>query len=144
MIKFFRRLLGLRPDKDTDACRLKEELHSNVVKLKEKAAAGDSSATLKLGALRESLSEQSIRLNKGVKAIAILVLMVLALGVEGCSFSREERKDFVENIVTIVEARAISEVTKDLVKEGVDPVQAKKVSELAMRKLEEIIRKLIE
>jgi len=88
MLNFVRRLLGLRPEKDTEARKLKEALHDNVVKLKAKAAKGDSDASLKLGALRESLSEQSVRLlpPQGPKALLFVALMILALVVGGgCS-----------------------------------------------------------
>lgn len=53
--------------KDTEAARLKQEIHKEVDGLKEKAKKGDSDAALKLKALEECITEQSIRLTRGVK-----------------------------------------------------------------------------
>jgi hypothetical protein len=81
---WFWRILGLRPAKDTEARRLKEAIRDGVAECKEKAAKGDSDASLRLNALKENVTEQSIRL-KG-KALAVLMVAVLALAVAGgCS-----------------------------------------------------------
>ncbi len=75
--------------KDTEAMLLKAKLHNRVEVLKEKASKGDSDASLKLGALKESLTEQSIRMNPksgGSKPLLLVIVAVLALvAVGGCS-----------------------------------------------------------
>lgn len=143
MFAWLKRFFGGRcRAKDTEALALKAQLHKRVDDLKEKAKKGDSDASLKLGALRESLTEQSIRLGKGAKAVAIALIAALALGVGGCSLA--DRKEILENVALVVETRAAAEVEKDLIKEGIDPAQAKKIAAIAIRKIDELVRKLIE
>lgn len=83
---WLKRLMGLCPSKDTEAMRLKSEIRNCVAVQKEKSAAGDESATLKLEAFKENVTEQSLRMLKrpGPKALGFILLMVLALGVGGC------------------------------------------------------------
>lgn len=88
---WFQSILGLRPHKDTEAKRLNSEFRHGVEVCKEKAAKGDSDASLRLGALKQNLTEQSIRLSKG-KALATL-LMVGLLCLAGCSSINKEFVD---------------------------------------------------
>lgn len=81
LTKWFR---GPDRSKDTEAERLKAKLHNRVDDLKAKAAQGDSDATLKLGALKQGLTEQSLRLPNKTKLLGFVVLMALALVVGGC------------------------------------------------------------
>ncbi len=70
--------------KDAEAIILKSKLHNRVDDLKDKAAKGDSDATLKLGSLKQGLTEQSLRMpsKSGGKPI-LLCVAVLALVVGG-------------------------------------------------------------
>jgi len=86
IVVFVKRLLGLRPAKDTEARRLKSEIRKGVEVCKEKAAQGDSEASLRLNAFKENVTEQSIRLKGKALTIAI-VLLALAAG--GCSMDKE-------------------------------------------------------
>ena len=52
-------------EKDTEAARLKQEISQCVDDLKAKAKQGDSDASLRLKALEETITEQSIRLVGG-------------------------------------------------------------------------------
>lgn len=67
MFKWLTNLIVRTKAKDTEARRLKEEIIKNVEECKEKAAQGDSDATLKLQAYTEKLTEQSIRFMGGGK-----------------------------------------------------------------------------
>lgn len=92
---FFQRLLGLRPHKDTEARRLKSEIRQNVEVCKEKAANGDSDASLRLGAFKDSVTEQSIRLlnRPGKKVVGFMAIVVLLAGLAGCSSLNKEFVD---------------------------------------------------
>jgi hypothetical protein len=81
VFNWFRRILGLRPDKDTEARHLKEVLRTGVAECKEKAAQGDSDASLRLGALKENITEQSIRMGHGhgAKPMLLMCVAILAL-----------------------------------------------------------------
>lgn len=78
-------ILGLRPAKDTEARLLKIELASGVAECKDKAAKGDSDASLRLGRLKENLTEQSLRLpsKSGGQKPLLLAMLILALVVGG-------------------------------------------------------------
>lgn len=54
-------------EKDTEAARLKAEINREVDKLKDQAKKGDSDASLRLKALEDTITEQSIRLVGGGK-----------------------------------------------------------------------------
>lgn len=62
MFRFLTGLLTRRKKKDTEIRQLKVEVSKQVEELKAKAKKGDSDATLKLASLRETITEQSIRL----------------------------------------------------------------------------------
>jgi hypothetical protein len=85
---WFRSILGLRPAKDTEACRLKEAIASGVADCKEKAAKGDSDASMRLGRLKDNITEQSLRMpsRTGGPRPMLLMIAVLALAIGGgCS-----------------------------------------------------------
>lgn len=83
IVVFVKRLLGLRPAKDTEARQLKSEIRKGVEVYKEKAAQGDPDASLRLNALKENVTEQSIRMT-GKAPLIMIVLLALAVG-GGCS-----------------------------------------------------------
>ena len=60
----------------------------------------------------------------------------------GCTVS--DRREILESAAIVIESKAVAEVTKELVKEGIEPAQARKVAEIAVRKIDELVRKLIE
>ena len=66
--------------------------------------------------------------------------LALLIG-SGCSY--QDRREILESAAVVIEGKAVAEVTKELVKEGIDPVQARKVAEIAVRKIDEMVRKLI-
>lgn len=88
VINWFKGVLGLRPSKDTEARRLKEVIRSGVAECKEKAAQGDSDASLRLGRLKDNITEQSLRMTSrtGGPKPMLLMVAILALAVGGgCS-----------------------------------------------------------
>jgi hypothetical protein len=108
VINWFKGVLGLRPSKDTEARRLKEVIRSGVEECKQKAANGDSDASLRLGRFKDSITEQSIRMPSktgGPRPMLLMVVAVLALAVGGgCSggLGAKTAKDIEEAVEQII------------------------------------------
>jgi hypothetical protein len=102
IVVFVKRLLGLRPAKDTEARQLKSEIRKGVEVYKEKAAQGDPDASLRLNALKENVTEQSIRMT-GKAPLIMIVLLALAVG-GGCSggLGAKTAKDIEEAVEQII------------------------------------------
>ena len=65
MFRWLTRVLTGKKKKETEIRKLKEEISSGVAECREKAKKGDSDASLRLNALRETITEQSVRLTGG-------------------------------------------------------------------------------
>lgn len=93
MFEWLRRKLGKSRAKDTEAKTLKAEIEEKVAKCKERAAKGDSDATLRLGAFQKKVAEQSDRLFKRTGIIAVLMVLALASGGCGGGLGAKTAKD---------------------------------------------------
>ena len=123
--------------KDTEARCLKEQLGKRVDELKEKASKGDSDASLKLGALKQNLTEQSLRmLPKKSKALGFLMLVVLVLGVGGCGGLASKTAKDIETASSMILPEYLSYVEADPKLKPED----KKERRMQVRALQDVIR----